>query len=58
MLLFDWPMLGPGILLLADAIVYGGSSVSNGVAQGWATRAATKGTDFSIEKRLGASPLV
>ena len=51
LLLFDWPYFGPATLLLADAVVYGGSSVSNGVAQGWATRAATKGTDFSIERR-------
>ena len=50
-LLFNWH-LGPGSLLLADAVIYGGSSVSSGVAGGWATRAATKGTSFNIEKLL------
>ena len=48
-LLFDWTSLGPGGLLLADAVVYGFASVSNGVAEGWAARAATKGTSYSIE---------
>ncbi|CAE7201873.1 unnamed protein product [Symbiodinium natans] len=40
---------GPGSLLLADAIVYGGASVANGIGEGWACRAATPGTSYSIE---------
>jgi len=48
--LFDWKHFGPGTLLWADAMIYGGVSLSNGVGQGLATRAATKGTNYSIEK--------
>ena len=36
-------------LLLADGLVYGCASVSNGIAEGWASRAAKEGSDFSIE---------
>lgn len=36
-------------LLLADGLVYGCASVSNGIAEGWASRAAKEGTDFSNE---------
>ena len=49
-LLFDWKFFGAGALLFADAIIYGSSSVSNGIAQGLATRAAMKGTAWGIEK--------
>ena len=38
-------------LLLADGLVYGCASVSNGIAEGWASRAAKEGTDFSNEAR-------
>ena len=51
LLLFDWPFLGAfgaGSLLVADSLVYSFSNVSNGIAQGWATRAAMKGTNFDI----------
>ena len=41
--------LGAKALMLADTIVYGGASVANGIAEGWASRAACKGTDYSIE---------
>ncbi|CAE7673069.1 unnamed protein product [Symbiodinium necroappetens] len=40
--------LGAASLLLADVIVYGGASVANGIGEGWACRAATKGTSFDI----------
>ncbi|CAK9090792.1 unnamed protein product [Durusdinium trenchii] len=36
-------------LLLADGLVYGCASVSNGIAEGWGSRAAKEGTDFSNE---------
>ncbi|CAE7549578.1 GIP [Symbiodinium pilosum] len=49
LLLFDWKFFGAGTLLFADAIIYGASSVSNGVAQGLATRAAMQGTAWGIE---------
>ena len=51
-LLFDWKFFGafgPASLLLADSLVYAFSSVSNGISQGWASRAAMKGTDFDIQ---------
>lgn len=51
-LLFDWHSFGTfgaGSLLLADAIVYGGASVANGIGEGWGCRAATPGTSYSIE---------
>ncbi|CAE7817566.1 unnamed protein product, partial [Symbiodinium sp. CCMP2592] len=51
-LLFNWQAFGKfgaGSLLLADAIVYGGASVANGIGEGWGCRAATPGTSYSIE---------
>ncbi|CAE7258971.1 gloB [Symbiodinium natans] len=48
-LLFDFHVFGAGSLLVADALVYGGASVANGIAEGWACRAATMGTSYSIE---------
>ena len=48
-LLFDFPGLGPWSLLVADAVVYGGASVANGIGMGWACRAATPGTSYNIE---------
>jgi len=51
-LLFNWHAFGDfgaGSLLLADAIVYGGASVANGIGEGWGCRAATPGTSYSIE---------
>ena len=51
LLLFDWPFFGAfgaGSLLVADSLVYAFSNVSNGIAQGWAARAAMKGTNFDI----------
>ncbi|CAE7497588.1 GIP [Symbiodinium sp. CCMP2456] len=51
-LLFDWQFYGAsggGFLLIADSLVYAFSGVSMGIAQGWATRAAMKGTSFDIQ---------
>ena len=52
-LLFDFRLpgaLGGGwTLLLADSLVYAFSGVSNGIAQGWASRAAMKGTSYDIQ---------
>ena len=51
-LLFDWPFYGVsggGFLLLADSLVYAFSGISMGIAQGWATRAAMKGTTYDIQ---------
>ena len=52
-LLFDFRLpgaLGGGwTLLLADSLVYAFSGVSMGLAQGWAGRAAMKGTSFDIQ---------
>ncbi|CAK9090846.1 unnamed protein product [Durusdinium trenchii] len=47
--LFDFRQLGAFGLLLADALVYGCATVSNGLAEGWASRAAEEKTDFSTE---------
>ena len=47
-LFFDFHAGAPS-LLLADVIVYGGASIANGIGEGWACRAATKGTSYSIE---------
>eukprot|EP00439_Symbiodinium_sp_Y106_P051355 s1451_g6.t2 len=47
-LFFDFHLPAPS-LLLADVIVYGGASIANGIGEGWACRAATKGTSYSIE---------
>lgn len=46
--LFDFG-IGPAGLLLADSLVYGCASVSNGIAQGWGSKAAVPNTTFSIE---------
>ena len=46
--LFDFGT-GAWGLLLADALVYGCASVSNGIAEGWASKAAMPGTSFSQE---------
>ncbi|CAE7222995.1 GIP [Symbiodinium sp. CCMP2592] len=52
-LLFDWRLLngafGGSSLLFADSLVYAFSGVSNGIAQGWAARAAMKGTKYDIQ---------
>mmetsp|Transcript_6281 Transcript_6281/g.13599 ORF Transcript_6281/g.13599 Transcript_6281/m.13599 type:complete len:531 (+) Transcript_6281:86-1678(+) len=48
-MLFDFHFFGAGSLLAADALVYGGASVANGIAEGWACRAATAGTAYNIE---------
>ena len=51
-LLFDWKFYsakGGGFLLLADSLVYAFSGVSMGISQGWATRAAMKGTSYDIQ---------
>ena len=47
-LFFDFHLPAPS-LLLADVIVYGGASIANGIGEGWACRAATQGTSYSIE---------
>ena len=47
-LFFDFH-LGAASLLLADVIVYGGASIATGIGEGWACRAATKGTSYGIE---------
>ena len=47
-LFFDFHLAAPS-LLVADVIVYGGASIANGIGDGWACRAATKGTSYSIE---------
>ena len=46
--LFDFGF-GAWGLILAEALVYGCTCVSNGIGKGWATRAAVKGTNFSHE---------
>lgn len=52
LLLFDFSDLiglnGAWTLLIADAGIYGGATLANGIADGWASRAAKDGTDFSI----------
>ncbi|CAE7732728.1 GIP [Symbiodinium sp. CCMP2456] len=51
-LLFDWLFngaFGGSALLFADSLVYAFSGVSNGIAQGWASRAAMKGTKYDIQ---------
>lgn len=52
LLLFDLHDLiglnGAWTLLIADAGIYGGATLANGIADGWASRAAKDGTDFSI----------
>lgn len=39
---------GAWTLLIADAMIYGGAILANGIAEGWASRAAKDGTDFTI----------
>lgn len=46
--LFDFGTGAAG-LLLADGMVYGMASVANGIAEGWASKAAMPGTNFSLE---------
>eukprot|EP00438_Fugacium_kawagutii_P029900 Skav200717 [mRNA] locus=scaffold2650:156095:157639:- [translate_table: standard] len=46
--LFDFGTGAAG-LLIADGMVYGMANVSNGIAQGWASKAAMPNTGFSIE---------
>lgn len=48
-MLFECHFFGASSLLAADALVYGGASVANGIAEGWACRAATAGTPYNIE---------
>lgn len=47
-LLFDTGLNGASTLLIADAMIYGGACLANGIAEGWASRAAKDGTDFTI----------
>lgn len=47
-LLFDTGLGGAWTLLVADAFIYGGATLANGIAEGMASRAAKDGTDFSI----------
>jgi len=35
------------VLLIADCIIYTGATVANGIAEGWASRAAKEGTRYS-----------
>ena len=51
-LLFRFEFLGPFSLLFADVVLYGGASVANGIAEGWACRAATARTSYSIKAYL------
>eukprot|EP00437_Effrenium_voratum_P022012 CAMPEP_0181401130 /NCGR_PEP_ID=MMETSP1110-20121109/2488_1 /TAXON_ID=174948 /ORGANISM="Symbiodinium sp., Strain CCMP421" /LENGTH=235 /DNA_ID=CAMNT_0023523283 /DNA_START=680 /DNA_END=1387 /DNA_ORIENTATION=- len=51
--LFDFGTGAAG-LLLADGLVYGCGSVSNGIAEGWGSKAAVPGTDFSQEEYRAA----
>ncbi|CAJ1350434.1 unnamed protein product [Effrenium voratum] len=46
--LFDFGTGAAG-LLFADGLVYGCASVSNGIAEGWGSKAAIPDTDFSQE---------
>ena len=52
LLLFHFQFLGPFGLLFADVVLYGGASVANGIAEGWACRAATARTSYSIKAYL------
>lgn len=49
-----WP--GPAGLLFADAMVYGMASVANGIAEGWASKAAMPNTGFSIVAWTNLAP--
>eukprot|EP00439_Symbiodinium_sp_Y106_P020094 s1855_g2.t1 len=48
-LLFNFPFWGVGSLLAAEVIVCSLASVATGIAEGWACRAASEGTTYSIE---------
>ena len=37
---------------MADGLVYGMASVSNGIAEGWGSKAAMPGTSFALVSRL------
>jgi len=52
LLLFRFQLLGPFSLLFAAIVLYGGASVANGIAEGWACRAATARTSYSIKAYL------
>ncbi|CAE7828557.1 unnamed protein product [Symbiodinium sp. CCMP2592] len=52
LLLFRLRFLGPISLLFAAIVLYGGASVANGIAEGWACRAATARTSYSIKAYL------
>jgi len=52
LLLFRFQFLGPLSLLFAAVVLYGGASVANGIAEGWACRAATAHTNYSIKVYL------
>jgi len=45
--LFDIAATPGWFLLVADCIIYTGATVANGIAEGWASRAAKEGTRFS-----------
>ncbi|CAJ1353402.1 unnamed protein product, partial [Effrenium voratum] len=47
MFLFDTGHSRAWTLLVADAGIYTGATVANGIAEGWASRAAKEGTSFS-----------
>lgn len=55
LLLFRFQFLGPFSLLFAGVVLYGGASVANGIAEGWACRAATARTSYSIKAYLTQS---
>ena len=40
---------GPGTLMLADGLIVSCAAVSNGIAEGWGSKAAVAGTSFSNE---------
>ena len=41
----------------ADGLVYGCGSVSNGIAEGWGSKAAVPGTDFSQDANRRFDPV-